>query len=108
MLQLQNCWCRCLWRLRESHAAEAACQPCHAPPLLLPLHQVRNVTRRTCRVCAPTKEQLLEQRRADLGLKGDEPLPQLVLPVWEEEGPQQGHALGGGGGERQGGGAPLE
>lgn len=52
------------------------------------------MTRRSCSLCAPTREQLLEQRRADLGLSEDDHLPGLVLPVWDAG---QGGASSGGG-----------
>lgn len=54
--------------------------------------QVRNVTRRMCTLCAPTREQLLEQRRADLGLGHDAPQPELALPLWQP--PRGSEAVG--------------
>lgn len=66
--------------------------PIRMPPAPIP-HQIRNVSRRTCSICAPTPDMLREQHLADLGLTGDEPMP-LVLPVW----PGDGALVEGGGG----------
>lgn len=59
--------------------------------------QIRNVTRRTCSVCVPTRDMLMAQRLADLGLSGDDPL-QLMLPVW----PGDGAVVEGGSGSASG------
>lgn len=77
-------WCKDLSIRRDSNPDAPAPIP----------HQIRNVTRRTCSVCAPTPDMLREQHLADLGLTGDEPMP-LVLPVW----PGDGALVEGGGGD---------